>query len=87
MKRGHKETHLELVTRGTQGVHRSCYEDSSSETDGNDGFQRGSCTYPLDEQLVTPYSLALTLLGLTHLNLSREITLTPTYHRKLGKDG
>ena len=54
MKRGHKETPSELVIRGTQGVHKSYYEDSSSETDGNDVFQRGSCTYPFDEQLVAP---------------------------------
>ena len=32
MKRGHKGTHLGLETRGTQGVYKCCYEDSSSET-------------------------------------------------------
>ena len=37
---GHKKTHSELVIKGTQGVYKSCYEDSSSKTDGNDGFQR-----------------------------------------------
>ena len=63
------------------------YEDSSSETDGNDVFQRRIMYLP------TGRVVSGTLIPCTHFarfdhpNLSREITLTPAYHHKLGKDG